>query len=152
MALRESIYRYCNYQLRCHAEVRNKLYELGANTTEVNELLAELIEKGLLNEEQYARAIARGKFRMKQWGRKKIVQQLKLKQVSEYCIKKALTEIDAEEYEAVLQKLTRKKWDELKKERSMPAKKMKTMRYMLQKGYESDLVLDIIKELERERK
>lgn len=152
MALRESIYRYCNYQLRCHAEVRNKLYELGANTTEVNELLAELIEKGLLNEEQYARAIARGKFRMKQWGRKKIVQQLKLKQVSEYCIKKALIEIDAEEYEAVLQKLTRKKWDELKKERSMPAKKMKTMRYMLQKGYESDLVLDIIKELERERK
>jgi regulatory protein len=132
--------------------VRNKLYELGANTTEVNELLAELIEKGLLNEEQYARAIARGKFRMKQWGRRKIVQQLKLKQVSEYCIKKALTEIDAEEYEGVLQKLTRQKWDELKKERSMPAKKMKTMRYMLQKGYESDLVLDIIKELERERK
>lgn len=152
MALRESIYRYCNYQLRCHAEVRNKLYELGANTTEVNELLAELIEKGLLNEEQYARAIARGKFRIKHWGRKKIVHQLKLKQVSEYCIKKALTEIDAEEYEGVLQKLTRQKWDELKKERSMPAKKMKTMRYMLQKGYESDLVLDIIKELERERK
>ncbi|OJW78528.1 MAG: hypothetical protein BGO69_00645 [Bacteroidetes bacterium 46-16] len=152
MQLRESIYRYCNYQPRCHAEVRNKLYELGANTTEVNELLAELIEKGLLNEEQYARAIARGKFRMKHWGRKKIVQQLKQKQVSEYCIKKALTEIDGEEYEAVLKKLAIQKWEELKKERSQPVKKMKTMRYMLQKGYESDLVLDMIRELAGERK
>lgn len=152
MQLRESIYRYCNYQPRCHAEVRNKLYELGANTTEVNELLAELIEKGLLNEEQYARAIARGKFRMKHWGRKKIVQQLKQKQVSEYCIKKALTEIDGEEYEAVLKKLVIQKWEELKKERSQPVKKMKTMRYMLQKGYESDLVLDMIRELAGERK
>src|ERR1044072_3283395 len=141
MSFRESIYRYANYQERCHSEVRNKLYELGAPTPEVNELIAELIEKGILNEERYAKAIARGKFRMKQWGRKKIVQQLKQKQVSDYCIKKAIKEIDPEEYDIVLKKLATKKWEELKKERSLPAKKMKTMRYMLQKGYEADLVM-----------
>jgi len=152
LSLRESIYRYCNYQERCHSEVRNKLYELGANTTEVNELIAEVIEKGILNEERYAKAIARGKFRMKQWGRKKIVQQLKQKQVSDYCIKKALKEIDADEYDAVLRKLITAKWEELKKERSKPAKKMKTMRYMLQKGYEADLVMELIKELEAKSK
>ena len=152
MDLRESIYHYCRYQERCHAEVRNKLYELGAKTPEVNEFLAEVIEKGLLNEERFARAIARGKFRLKQWGRKKIVQQLKQKQISDYCIKKALTEIDADEYEAVLRKLATQKWNELKKEKNQPTKKMKTMRYMLQKGYEADMVLQIIKELSGEIK
>ena len=152
MSFRASIYRYCNYQPRCHAEVRSKLYELGATTTEVNDMIAELIEHELLNEEKYARAIARGKFRMKQWGRRKIVQQLKHKQVSDYCIKKALTEIDPEEYEITLKKLAGQKWSELKKERSMPAKKMKVQRYLLQKGYESDLVMDRIKALEGEKK
>ena len=145
--LRESIYRYCNYQPRCHAEVRNKLYELGATTPEVEELIAELIEKNLLNEEIYARAVSRGKFRMKQWGRNKIVQQLKRNKISEYCIKKGLSEIDAEEYYKTLVKLTNKKWEMLKAERSLLARKMKVHRYMVQKGYESDLVLDVIKDI-----
>ncbi len=152
MDLREAIYHYCRYQERCHAEVRNKLYELGATTPEVNEMMAELIEHGLLNEERFARAIARGKFRMKQWGRKKILQQLKQKQISEYCIKKAMTEIDEDEYEAVMRKLTTQKWNELKGEKNQPTKKMKTMRYMLQKGYESDMVMEMIKELSAEIK
>src|SRR5690606_5982087 len=116
MDKRSSIYHYCQYQERCHAEVRNKLYELGCRTPEVEELIAELIEKDLLNEERYARAIARGKFRMKQWGRQKILQQLKLNKISEYCIKKAMTEIDEDEYMQVLQKLAERKWQELKKE------------------------------------
>lgn len=147
MDTRTSIYRYCNYQPRCHAEVRNKLYELGATTPEVEELIAELIEKNLLNEEMYARAVSRGKFRMKQWGRNKIIQQLKRNKISEYCIKKGLSEIDAEEYYKTLVKLTNKKWEMLKGERSLLARKMKVYRYMVQKGYESDLVQDVIKDI-----
>ncbi len=147
MAARESIYRYCNYQPRSHQEVRNKLYELGCKTPEVEELIAELVEKGLLNEEQYARAIARGKFRMKQWGRVKIIQQLKLQKVSDYCIKKAMTEIDAEEYYETLKKLAIKKWKELKSEKQQPIKRNKTFRYLQQKGYESSLITESINEI-----
>ncbi|OSZ82540.1 hypothetical protein CAP35_04525 [Chitinophagaceae bacterium IBVUCB1] len=147
MDTRSSIYRYCNYQLRSHQEARNKLYELGCKTQEVEELIAELIEKGLLNEEAYARAIARGKFRMKQWGRVKIVQQLKLQKVSDYNIKKALTEIDGDEYYATLQKLAAKKWAELKSEKQPPIRKNKTYRYLAQKGYEGGLISDVLKEL-----
>lgn len=147
MSARESIYIYCNYQPRSHQETRNKLYELGCKTPEVEELLAELIEKGLLNEEQYARAIARGKFRMKQWGRLKIIQQLKLQKVSDYCIKKAMTEIDPNEYYETLKKLTEKKWAELKSEKMLPIKKNKTFRYMAQKGYESSLITEAINEI-----
>jgi regulatory protein len=145
--VRTAIYRYCNYQERSHQEARDKLYELGCRTTEVEEYIAELIEKGVLNEERFARAIARGKFRMKQWGKQKIIQQLKQQRVSEYCIKKALTEIDPDEYYKTLEKLAEKKWIELRKERSQPARKAKTYRYLLQKGYESSLIQDVINEI-----
>lgn len=147
MSARESIYRYCNYQLRSHHEARNKLYELGCKTIEVEELISELIEKGLLNEELYARAIARGKFRMKQWGKVKIIQQLKLQRVSDYCIKKALTEINPEEYYNTLKKLAQKKWAELKSEKLQPIRKNKTYRYLAQKGYESSLINDVLNEI-----
>lgn len=148
---REAIYIYCNYQPRCHKEVRNKLYELGATTPEVEELIAELISVRLLNEEAYARAISRGRFRIKHWGKVKIIQHLKLNKISDFCIRKGLTEIDPNEYEQTLRRLTIRKWDELKKERSPNAKKAKVYRYMLQKGYEADLVQDLIKELEKKK-
>lgn len=149
MSARESIYRFCNYQLRCHQETRNKLYELGCKKPEVEELIAELIEKGLLNEEQYARAIARGRFRLKQWGRVKITQYLKINKVSDYCIKKAITEIDPDEYYETLQKLATKKWAELKREKLVPIRKNKTYRYLLQKGYEGSLINEAINEISK---
>lgn len=129
--------------------MRNKLYELGCTTPEVEENIAELIEAGLLNEEQFARAYARGKFRMMQWGRQKIVSQLKLKKVSEYCIRKGLSEIDADEYEQTLTRLGTNKWNELKGERSVKTRQMKVFRYLMQKGYESDLARDLLNTLIR---
>jgi regulatory protein len=100
-----------------------------------------------LNEERYARAIARGKFRMKQWGRQKIIQALKLQKVSDYCIRKALKEIDADEYEQTLRKLAEKKWYELRAERKSLTKRAKVYRYLLQKGFEGDMINDVLKEI-----
>lgn len=147
MSAKETIYKYCLYQPRCHKEVKNKLYELGCTTPEVDQYLAELIEVGLLNEEKFARAIARGKFRLKHWGRNKIVQQLKMQQVSAYCIKKGLSEIDPYEYEITLKRLAGKKWLELKGERNQLVRRQKVFRYMVQKGYEIDMVNDAINEI-----
>ena len=127
------------------------MYELGATTPEVEDLIAELISIRLLNEETYARAISRGRFRIKHWGKVKIIQHLKLNKISDFCIRKGLTEIDPIEYEQTLRRLTIRKWDELKKEISPNAKKAKVYRYMLQKGYEADLVQDLIKELEKKK-
>lgn len=147
MDTKTAIYHYCNYQERSHKEVRNKLYELGCKTTEVNELIAQLIEVGLLNEERYARAIARGKFRIKRWGRNKIISALKLQQVSEYCIRKALTEIDEDEYLEVLKRLAEKRWAELSSERSKLVKKKKFYTSLLQRGFEQALINDCYKEI-----
>lgn len=135
---------YCKYQERCHSEVRNKLYELGFSTITVEDQISELIAADILNEERFAKAFARGKWRMLHWGRNKIKQQLKLKNVSEYCIKKALQEIPDDEYMAIIDDLTKKKWNELKTEKSKQTKKAKVFRYMLQKGYEQELVLSSI--------
>jgi regulatory protein len=135
---------YCKYQERCHNEVRNKLYELGFSTITVDDQISELIASDILNEERFAMAYTRGKWRMLHWGRNKIKQQLKLKNVSEYCIKKALLEIPDDEYMTMIDDLTKKKWNELRTERSKQTKKAKVYRYMLQKGYEQDLVLGSI--------
>ena len=145
MEVKAAILRYCKYQERCHSEVRNKLYELGCNTREVEQHIAELIEINALNEERFARAYARGKFRMLAWGRDKIKQQLKLKKISDYCIKKGMTEIDGDAYDAMLDKLVDKKLKELKGERSPAKLKGKIFRYMMQKGYERELVMDNMK-------
>lgn len=145
--LMSQIFRYCNYQDRCHKEVRSKLYELGATTQEVEQLIAVLIEKGLLNEERFARSFARGKFRLKGWGRSKIIRHLKLLHISDYCIRKGMSEIDPGEYDHTLRKLAGKKWEELAREKSLYARRAKVYRYLLQKGYENDRIQDTLQEL-----
>jgi regulatory protein len=146
MDVKTAIYHYCNYQDRCHMEVKNKLYALGCNTNEINQYLAEVIEAGLLNEERYACNFARGKFRMLQWGREKIKQGLKVHNISAYCIAKAMKEIDEDEYQLTFNKLAGNKWEELKKERSIATRMAKTYRYLAQKGYERSMITDVLNE------
>ena len=146
MAVIDSIIRYCEYQPRCHKEVRNKLYELGCTTPEVEEHIITLIQSGLLNEENYARAIARGKFRLKNWGRNKIIAQLRQQQVSLQCIKLGLTEIDEDEYLQTATRLAEKKWRELRADRKSRIQQQKVYRYLLQKGYEPRVINEAINE------
>ena len=135
---------YCAYQERCHADVKEKLYGFGLNKTEVDELLAMMIEENYLNEERFAIHYAGGKFRMNQWGRIKIKQGLKQRQVSDYCIKKAMKEIDEDEYIKTLDKLAGLKWNTLKGEKNIFIKKRKLQDFLLQRGFESDLVRESI--------
>ncbi len=140
---------YCKYQERCHNEVRNKLYELGFTAFTVDEQISELIATDILNEERFAKSFARGKWRMLHWGRNKIRQQLKIRSVSEYCIKRALQEIPEGDYQNMLEQLTIKKWHELRTERSKQIKKAKVYRYLLQKGFEQELVISFIASCEK---
>ncbi len=131
---------YCGYQERCHRDVKEKLYSLGLRTVQVEEAIAILIGENYLNEERFAIQFAGGHFRMKQWGKVKIRYELKQKQVSEYCIKKALTAIDEEDYERTLARLAEGKWELLKGEGNLFVKKRKLQDYLLQKGYETDRI------------
>lgn len=134
---------YCAYQERCHSEVKQKLYALGVWKKDQDEILAVLIEEDYLNEERFAIAFAGGKWRMKRWGRVKIKYELKKKQVSEYCIRKALKQIDEEEYLSVLEMLAKEKYTALKNEQYLVRKK-KTMDYLVAKGFEQELVKRVV--------
>ena len=136
---------YCAYQERCHSEVKEKLYSLGAGKKDFDGIIATLIEEGYLDEERFAIAFAGGKFRIKQWGRVKIKYELKQKQVSSYSINKALKQINEKEYVAVLKKLAEDKFASLKNEQPLMRKK-KTMDYLLQKGFEGEMVRGVVGE------
>ena len=136
----QKIKQYCAYQERCHAEVKDKLYSFGLHRKEVDEIIVLLIGQNYLNEERFAIHYAGGKFRIKHWGKNKIKQALKQKQVSDYCIKKALKEIDDTDYIKAFEKLSEQKIKTLKSEKNIFMKKKKLQDFLLMKGYESDLV------------
>lgn len=130
---------YCAYQERCHSEVREKLYSLGVWKRDHDVIIASLIEEDYLNEERFAIAYAGGKWRVKKWGRSRIRYELKQKQVSEYCIRKAMKQIEDGEYLEVLEKLAEEKYRSLKSDQYLVRKK-KTMDYLLSRGFEPDLI------------
>jgi regulatory protein len=135
---------YCAYQERSHKEVIEKLNEWGIWGIEAQEILLKLIEQNYVNEERYAIAFAGGKFRVKHWGKVKISQALKLQQVSDYCINKALAQISDNEYEETLALLIEKKWDQTRDNNSF-ARKNKVAKYALSKGFEGELVWEQLK-------
>jgi regulatory protein len=134
---------FCGYQERCHLEVKEKLYDLGVSNTLHDEIISTMIEENYLNEERFAIAFAGGKFRVKQWGRVKIIHELKHKQVSEYNIRKAMKEIDEQDYYNTLRKLYQEKWNSLKGEKNRFIKLNKTRNYLLQKGFENEAVKEV---------
>ncbi len=134
---------YCAYQERSQQESRQKLAELGVWGEEAENIIVRLIEDNFLNEERFALAYAQGKFRMKQWGRKKISQGLKLKNVSDALIRKALRGLDPDEYEIALRRLLEKKGAQLTT--TDPFKRRyQLVHFALSRGFEQELIADIL--------
>jgi regulatory protein len=138
---------YCAYQDRCQKEVRTKLYEKGIHGEQAEELISEMISENFLNEERFARSFTRGRYRLKKWGRNKILQALKFKEISPNCIKSGMKEIDPEEYFNILCQVAEKKWT-LAKETDPFKKKYKVQQYLMSRGFEMDLIVEAIKEIE----
>ncbi len=139
---------YCAYQERSQQEVRDKLYSYGLHQDEVEETISELITDGYINEERFAKAYAGGKFRIKGWGRRKIIQGLKQHRISEYCIKKGMLEIDPDDYFETLVKHLEKKKPLIKSD-STYILKGKLTQHVIAKGFEIDLIQEAIKRVLR---
>jgi len=135
---------YCAYQDRAQQEVRDKLYEWGLWTDAVENIISTLVTSNYLNEERFAKAYVRGKFRQKAWGRVKIKQGLKLKKVSDPLIKKALLTIDLDDYMTTLQQVLAKK-AHLLKEKQEYKRRYKLQQYAMSRGFEADLIADVLK-------
>lgn len=135
--------RYCAYQDRCHQEVRRKLLDLGIYGDDLENIIAELITDNFLNEERFARSFARGKFQTKGWGRLRILQELKARQISAYCQRKALEEIPEMAYREKLEQVLQKKSRELDGEEPFKARQQ-LVQYALRRGYEMELILEAV--------
>lgn len=137
---------FCSYQERCPWELRRKLFEKGIQGEAIETILGELAASGFVDEERFARSYARGKFRIKRWGRNRIRQELKLRDISASIIQKGLSEIDGEEYFALLEREAEKKWEKTK-EADAYKKRYLVTKYLLSKGFESDLIQEALASL-----
>ncbi|WP_456376950.1 regulatory protein RecX [Lutibacter sp.] len=137
---------FCAYQERCHKEVEKKLYDLKMIPEAKEQIILHLLQHNFLNEERFAKAFVRGKFSIKKWGKIKIVNALKFKNISPYNIKSALQEINDEEYVNTLQKIAEKKLA-LLKEPNVYKKKNKLITFLMSKGFETNLVYKVTNNL-----
>lgn len=131
--------KYCAYRERCHKEVRSKLLDLGMRGDDLEDIISKLINENFLNEQRFAEAFARGKFKINRWGRHKIRNELRKRNVSAYCIKKGMMEISETDYEETIEKLIDAK------KRAGVKEKSKIAKYLFQKGYENQKIWEMLK-------
>jgi len=138
---------FCAYQERCHDEVVTKLYSLKMTRDEIDSIVVQLIEGNFLNETRFACSFARGKHRIKHWGKIRITNELKARNISSTNITLALKEISPEEYYETFENLAERSWNSIS-ESNILKKRKKFCDYMLRRGFESNLVYEKVKELE----
>ena len=143
---KERLEAYCAYQERCHREVVTKLRAMGMIPLAIDDIVVHLIQNGFLNEERFAKSFARGKFRIKKWGRVRIERELKTRGLSDYNIEVGLEEIDEEEYIDTFEIVAEKKQATIREKNPYKAK-AKLANFLLYRGFEPELVYEIVDEL-----
>lgn len=137
---------YCAYQDRCHKEVISKLREMNMIPQAIDLIVGHLIQENFLNEERFARSFARGKFKIKKWGKNRIVNELKHRDISKYNITTALKEIESKEYLNTFNALASKRLSEIR-EKDLQKRRKKLADYLLYRGWESGMVYEKVYEL-----
>ena len=142
---------FCAYQERTQQEVRQRLKDWTVWGDDAEEIIAWLISENYINEERFAKIFAGSKFRVKKWGRKKILFELKARGLSAYCIKMGMAEIENDDYTATLQDLLIKKSKELVG-KNPALMKQKLAYFAMSKGYETDAIWEVIRALDDREK
>ena len=136
---------FCAYRERCESEIKQKLFQLAVDKNETDFYINYLKENNFLNEERFVAAFARGKFNIKSWGKRKIIQELQAKQIDSKKIQQSIEQIDDSLYFIRLQDLLEKKIKKIKETDTFIIKQ-KLMQYAMQKGYEMELINEVLKE------
>ncbi len=142
----QALCKYCVYQDRCHQEVEQKLINMNMIPDARAQIISDLIQHDFLNEERFAMNYVMGKFNQKGWGKIRIRQELKRRNISEYLLNKALNQIKESNYLNKLEELAQKRFKQLSKDTSYKSK-AKLKNYLIYKGYETSLVFEAINHL-----
>jgi regulatory protein len=147
MIAKQKLAHYCSYQERTIAEVENKLQEYtNLSPTDITQIIQELIQEKFLDERRYVISFVRGKFYIKKWGKNKITHALKIKKLDTKLIQEALEEIPDEAYQDTVKELLLKKKDTFR-ETNKPILQKKLINYLLQKGYEIELIREHVEKI-----
>ena len=143
---KKNIEHYCVYQERCHKEVVNKLKDLGIIQNAIDIIVADLIQNNYLNETRFAQSFARGKFKIKKWGKVKIHRELNKREISEYNIKMGMKEISDSDYEETFNTLLDKQLSELS---HLPEseQKRKILNYLSYRGWEVEKIFEALRKI-----
>jgi regulatory protein len=144
--IKHKIENYCVYQDRCHKEVKKKMKEYNLIPEAKEMILLSLMQDNFLNEERFSKSFARGKFRIKSWGKQRIVRELKFRDISAYNIKTALKEIEDEEYIATIYRVTENRNNVISEPNTYKRKK-KLIDFLMRKGFESELIFKTVNEV-----
>ncbi len=137
---------YCAYQERCHKEVIAKLKTLGMIPSVIDKIISELIKANYLNETRFTQSFVRGKFRIKKWGKNRILQELKVRDISSFNIKLGMKEISDDNYQKTFYELFEKRRREVKQLTKTEQKK-KIFSYMSYRGWENSKVYEALRDL-----
>ena len=141
--IQERIKKYCAIEERCEFDIRKKLIQWRVKKNTINEIIENLIKNRFLNEERFVKIFCEVKFRTRKWGRIKIIYELKKRYISEKNINKGLAVINDTEYIKILKELLQKKSKSINESNQLK-KKQKIINFLLQKGFESNLIWDYI--------
>ena len=144
--IKRKLEQYCVYQDRCHKEVIQKMRDFNLIPEAKEMILLSLIQENFLNEERFAKSFARGKFRIKNWGKQRIIRELKFRDISAYNIKTALKEIDEQEYIASIYRITENR-NEVLSESDGYKRKKKLIDFLMRKGFETELIYKVVNEV-----
>jgi regulatory protein len=144
--IKRKLENYCVYQDRCHKEVEQKMREFRLIPEAKEMILLSLMQDNFLNEERFSKSFARGKFRIKNWGKQRIVRELKFRDISVYNIKTALKEIDEDEYLKTIYRIAENR-NEVISEPNIYKRKKKLIDFLMRKGFENDLIFKTVNDI-----
>ena len=144
--IKRKLENYCVYQDRCHKEVEQKMWEFHLIPEARELILLSLMKDNFLNEERFSKSYARGKFRIKSWGKQRIVRELKFRDISAYNVKTALKEIKETDYLETIYRITENR-NEVISEPNIYKRKKKLVDFLMRKGFENDLIFKVVGEV-----
>lgn len=130
---------YCSKAEHCTSEVVTKLKSWNINERQIAEIVARLCKEKYINDLRYSKCYVKDKFRYNHWGRIKITQALRVKNINEDDIKEAIEELDQQEYETTLKRLLAQKRKSIKAS-SDYERNGKLVRFALSRGFEMSII------------
>ena len=130
---------YCADAERSLHDVTQKLQSWGASHDEIESIINSLLAEKFLDESRYVKSYVSEKWNLDRWGKLKIENTLRQKNINDTIIQQALDTIDEFEYEQEMHEVLRKKYKEVKSENKADDAR-RIMMFAQSRGFEEERI------------